>query len=147
MVGLVGTDAYVARLEQELLPVIRESGHPCTLVNASGRIVASTDSRRATGALLRLDGLGRALAPLHDDQCRPPCGALRRRRARSCRAATRRSRSCVEALSGRAPSRCRVSALVSEVERLVVDLEQRCDRGVDRRRARAAGGERAARAP
>ena len=65
MVGLVGTDAYVARVEQELLPVIRESGHPCTLVNASGRIVASTDPRRATGALLRLAGLAEALAPLH----------------------------------------------------------------------------------
>jgi hypothetical protein len=65
MVGLVGTDAYVARVEQELLPVIRESGHPCTLVNASGRIVASTDPRRATGALLRLTGLAEALAPLH----------------------------------------------------------------------------------
>lgn len=66
MVGLVGTDLYVARLEQVLLPVIRESGHPCTLVNASGRIVASTDARRATGALLRLEGLAEALAPLRD---------------------------------------------------------------------------------
>lgn len=66
MVGLVGTDAYVARVEQELLPALRESGHPCTLVNASGRIVASTDARRATGALLRLEGLAQALAPLHD---------------------------------------------------------------------------------
>lgn len=67
MVGLVGTDAYVARMEQELLPVIREAEHPCTLVNASGRIVASTDSRRATGALLRLDGLSDALAPLRQE--------------------------------------------------------------------------------
>ena len=66
MVGLVGTDLYVARLEQVLLPVIRESGHPCTLVNASGRIVASTDARRATGALLRLEGLAEALAPLRE---------------------------------------------------------------------------------
>jgi hypothetical protein len=66
LVGLVGIDAYVARLEQELLPVIRESGHPCTLVNASGRIVASSDPRRATGALLRLEGLADVLAPLHE---------------------------------------------------------------------------------
>jgi hypothetical protein len=66
MAGLVGTDLYVARLEQVLLPVIRESGHPCTLVNASGRIVASTDARRATGALLRLEGLADALSPLRD---------------------------------------------------------------------------------
>ncbi|UOQ87588.1 cache domain-containing protein [Agromyces endophyticus] len=66
MVGLVGTDLYVASLERELLPVLRESGHPCTLVNASGRIVTSTDARRATGALLRLDGLADALAPLRE---------------------------------------------------------------------------------
>ena len=64
LAGLVGTDLYVAHLERVLLPVIRESGHPCTLVNASGRIVASTDARRATGALLRLEGLGEALSPL-----------------------------------------------------------------------------------
>lgn len=67
MAGLVGTDLYVARLEQVLLPVIRESGHPCTLVNASGRIVASTDARRATGALLRLEGLADALTPLREE--------------------------------------------------------------------------------
>ncbi len=67
MAGLVGTDLYVARLEQVLLPVIRESGHPCTLVNASGRIVASTDARRATGALLRLVGLADALHPLREE--------------------------------------------------------------------------------
>lgn len=66
MVGLVGTDLYVARLEQVLLPVLRASGRSCTLVNASGRIVASTDSRRATGALLRLEGLGEALTPLRE---------------------------------------------------------------------------------
>lgn len=64
LVGVVGADLYVAQLELVLLPVIRESGHPCTLVNASGRIVASTDVHRATGALLRLDGLVDALAPL-----------------------------------------------------------------------------------
>ena len=79
MAGLVGTDLYVARLEEVLLPVIRESGHPCTLVNASGRIVASTDARRATGALLRLDGLAEALAP-----------AARRRAGHGCREPARR---------------------------------------------------------
>ncbi len=80
MTGLVGTDVYVARLEQVLLPVIRESGRPCTLVNASGRIVASTDARRATGALLRLEGLAESLAPLREavqstDSSRLPGGA------------------------------------------------------------------------
>ena len=76
MAGLVGTDLYVARLEDVLLPVIRESGHPCTLVNASGRIVASTDARRATGALLRLDGLADALTPLRDDATVPDVASL-----------------------------------------------------------------------
>jgi hypothetical protein len=76
MVGLVGTDAYVARIEQELLPVIRSSGHPCTLVNSSGRIVASTDPRRPTGALLRLTGLAEALAPLHEGAASTDVAAL-----------------------------------------------------------------------
>jgi len=66
MVGLVGADMYVARLEQVLLPVLREATHPCTIVNASGRIVASTDAHRATGALLRLDGLAETLAPVRE---------------------------------------------------------------------------------
>lgn len=64
MAGLVGADVYVARLEQTLLPVLREADRTCTIVNASGRIVASTDTHRATGALLRLDGLAESLAPL-----------------------------------------------------------------------------------
>lgn len=72
MAGVVGTDLYVARLERVLLPVVRESGHPCTLVNASGRIVTSTDSHRATGALLRLDGLSAALAPLREREGSTP---------------------------------------------------------------------------
>ncbi|WP_353827055.1 cache domain-containing protein [Agromyces sp. SYSU T0242] len=66
MTGLVGTDVYVARLEQALVPVIRSADRTCTVVNASGRIVASTDLHRATGALLRLDGLTEALAPLRE---------------------------------------------------------------------------------
>jgi hypothetical protein len=72
MIGVVGADAYVARLERELLPVLREWGGNGTLVNASGRIVASTDSRRATGALLRIEGLAAALAPLHDEHSAQP---------------------------------------------------------------------------
>ena len=59
-----------------LLPVIRESGHPCTLVNASGRIVASTDARRATGALLRLDGLADALVAPARGRARHGCRGL-----------------------------------------------------------------------
>ena len=67
MIGVVGADAYVARLERELLPVLREWGGTGTLVNASGRILASNDSRRATGALLRTEGLAAVLAPLHEE--------------------------------------------------------------------------------
>ncbi|WP_353814456.1 PDC sensor domain-containing protein [Agromyces sp. SYSU T00266] len=66
MVGLVGADMYVARLEQVLAPVLRDAGRTLTVVNASGRIVTSTDPHRATGALLRLDGLPDALAPLRE---------------------------------------------------------------------------------
>lgn len=66
MAGLVGADVYVARLEHTLLPVLREADRTCTIVNASSRIVASTDPHRATGALLRLDGLAEALAPLRE---------------------------------------------------------------------------------
>lgn len=64
--GLVGADVYVARLEQVLLPVLRDAPHACTLVNASGRIVASTDTHRPTGALLRLEGLADVLAPIRE---------------------------------------------------------------------------------
>jgi hypothetical protein len=66
MVGIVGADMYVARLEQVLLPVLRETERRCTIVNASGRIVASNDPHRATGALLRFEGLAEALAPVRE---------------------------------------------------------------------------------
>ncbi|WP_430647070.1 cache domain-containing protein [Agromyces sp. GXS1127] len=66
MVGLVGADMYVARLEQVLLPVLHGAERTLTVVNASGRIVTSTDAHRATGALLRLEGLPDALAPLRE---------------------------------------------------------------------------------
>ncbi|MRX43653.1 PDC sensor domain-containing protein [Agromyces kandeliae] len=66
MIGLVGADMYVARLEQALAPVLRDADRTLTVVNASGRIVASTDPHRATGALLRLEGLPDALAPLRE---------------------------------------------------------------------------------
>ncbi|GAA2033018.1 cache domain-containing protein [Agromyces tropicus] len=66
MAGLVGADVYVAKLEQALLPELRAADRTCTVVNASGRIVASTDLHRATGALLRAEGLADALAPLRE---------------------------------------------------------------------------------
>ncbi|WP_308797678.1 PDC sensor domain-containing protein [Agromyces silvae] len=75
LVGLVGVDLYVAKLEEELLPVLAESARACTLVNASGRIVLSTDPHRATGALLRLDGLPESLALLRGVEGTDAAGA------------------------------------------------------------------------
>jgi hypothetical protein len=74
-VGVVGVDLYVARLEEVLLSVLAESGRTCTLVNASGRIVVSTDPHLATGALLRSDGLAEALAPLRGVEGTDTAGA------------------------------------------------------------------------
>ena len=62
LVGVVGADLYVVHLERVLVRALRDSGLSGTLVNASGRIVTSTDAHRATGDLLRLDGLAEVLA-------------------------------------------------------------------------------------
>ena len=43
--------------------ILRAAGVPIAVVNASGRIVTSTDSRREPGSMLRLEGLADALAP------------------------------------------------------------------------------------
>lgn len=75
MVGLVGVDLYVARLEEVLLPVLTDSARACTLVNASGRVVVSTDPHRATGSLLRLAGLPDALALLRGVEGTDAAGA------------------------------------------------------------------------
>ncbi len=66
MVGVVGTDAYAARIEQELRQVIRAAGAPCAVINASGRVVTATETRREPGSMLRIDGLSEALAPLRE---------------------------------------------------------------------------------
>ena len=50
-------------------------GVPIAVVNASGRIVTSTDSRREPGSMLRLEGLDDALAPLREPE--PPSGRRR----------------------------------------------------------------------
>lgn len=64
MVGVVGTDALVDRLEHELLPLLSAGGQSAALVNAAGRIVTATDARREPGSILRMPGLAEALAPL-----------------------------------------------------------------------------------
>ena len=66
MVGLVGTDVYAWQLEQDLRHVIRSAGTPCIVVNASGRVVTASESRREPGSILRFDGLSDALAPLRE---------------------------------------------------------------------------------
>lgn len=67
VVGIVGADALVDRLERALLPAMRTGATPTTLVNASGRVVTSTDARREPGSILRADGLA--------DILRNPAGA------------------------------------------------------------------------
>lgn len=61
VVGVVGADLYVEDVERALLPRLAALGTPVTLVNASGRVLLSTDVHLATGAMLRLDGLAEAL--------------------------------------------------------------------------------------
>ncbi|TFB46477.1 PDC sensor domain-containing protein [Cryobacterium tagatosivorans] len=61
VVGVVGADLYVEDVERALLPRLAAVGAPVTLVNASGRVVLSTDVHLATGALLRLAGLAETL--------------------------------------------------------------------------------------
>jgi len=66
--GVVGCDALVDRLEAQLLPSLRAIDMPVAVVNPAGRIVTATDVRREPGALLRLDGLLEALAPLRAER-------------------------------------------------------------------------------
>lgn len=60
-IGVVGADLYAEDLERALLPDLRAVGAAVTLVNASGRVLLSTDVHLATGSLLRMEGLAPAL--------------------------------------------------------------------------------------
>jgi len=75
MVGVVGADALVDRLERVLLPVLRAGSTPATLVNASCRVVTSTDARREPGSMLRDDGLATAVKALSSTPVTLPGGA------------------------------------------------------------------------
>ncbi|WP_052460707.1 cache domain-containing protein [Microbacterium gorillae] len=57
LVGVVGWDSLVDRLERELLPTMRAVHGVATVINSSGRVVTSTDTRRDPGSMLRLPGL------------------------------------------------------------------------------------------
>ena len=52
MIGVVGADIYVKRLEKELLPTLLAIERPVTLVNEQGRVMVSTDPTLAVGTLL-----------------------------------------------------------------------------------------------
>ncbi len=75
MLGVVGVDCLVDRLERELRPPIVAHGG-AAIVNASSRVVTATDAHLETGAILRLGGLAEALAPLREAQPGPVDAAL-----------------------------------------------------------------------
>lgn len=54
MVGVVGADVYVKRLEPELLPLFDAVGVPLTLLNSVGRVVFSTNPSCEVGDLLAM---------------------------------------------------------------------------------------------
>ncbi|EWT01062.1 hypothetical protein N865_11630 [Intrasporangium oryzae NRRL B-24470] len=61
-VGIVGADVLVAWFEEHLLEVLDGIEPPCLVVNASGRIVTSSDPAWVTGDLVRGLPLARWLA-------------------------------------------------------------------------------------
>ncbi|KQX05424.1 MULTISPECIES: cache domain-containing protein [unclassified Leifsonia] len=52
MLGVVGADIAVRRLERELLPLLLLIDEPLALVNADGRVIISTDAVAQPGALV-----------------------------------------------------------------------------------------------
>lgn len=51
--GVVGSDVDVGRFEAIVLPELRAVPAPATLINASGRVIASNSPRRSGGSLIR----------------------------------------------------------------------------------------------
>lgn len=72
MIGVVGADVHVSRLERVLLPVLRALTGTATIVNGSGRVIASADAHRATGVLLRAPEIQDALTAVREG--RAPLG-------------------------------------------------------------------------
>jgi len=52
VLGVVGVDVYVKRLERELLPVLLATGEPIALVNGSGRVLLSGDPAVVVGSVV-----------------------------------------------------------------------------------------------
>ena len=61
LIGMVGVDSYVKKIESLLVPHLSEIRRTATIVNASGRVIASSDPHRAPGAILRIAGLSEQL--------------------------------------------------------------------------------------
>ena len=55
MFGVVGADVYVRRLERDVMPALLAVGVGAAVLNASGRVVVSTDLDLQVGALLSSD--------------------------------------------------------------------------------------------
>ena len=51
LLGVVGVDVYVRRLERELLPAMLAAGRPLLLVNEWGRVMVSTDPAVLAGSV------------------------------------------------------------------------------------------------
>jgi hypothetical protein len=66
VIGVVGADFYAEDIERVLLPALREVVGTATLVNRSCRVIVSTDPHRATGSIIRFDGLSEVLKTLDD---------------------------------------------------------------------------------
>lgn len=62
MIGVAGADLYVNDIERTLLPYVRAIGATATVLNASRRVVVSTDPHRPTGAILRPDDAAEQIA-------------------------------------------------------------------------------------
>jgi hypothetical protein len=61
LIGMVGIDSYVKNIESLLLPHLFGTGRAATVVNASGRVVTSSDPHHAPGSILRIAGLSEQL--------------------------------------------------------------------------------------
>lgn len=65
LIGVVGVDVYVKRLERELLPALLAAGRRLALVNDAGRVMVSTDPSVTVGSIVTIppDAVGCAGTP------------------------------------------------------------------------------------
>ena len=60
--GVAAADVLVSRLERQLLPALRTLSRPAVLLNAGGRVIASSSPRFASGMRVRLPDTDRETA-------------------------------------------------------------------------------------